>query len=94
MEEVFGTLQIKRGSGSYQNADSNGDVTFTDYASTSYTFTARRLNGTNASSTISATVSISSTPTAPTVNPSISYIDDGFNLLQIRHLQIQALVIN
>ena len=77
----FGTLQIKQGSGSYQNADSNGDVTFTGLsASTSYTFTARRLNGTNASSTISATVSTSSTPTAPTVNPSISYIDNGFNL--------------
>ena len=77
----FGTLQIKLGSGSYQNADSNGDVTFTGLsASTSYTFTARRLNGTNASSTISATVSTSSTPTAPTVNPSISYIDNGFSL--------------
>jgi len=78
---TFGTLQIKRGSGSYQNADSNGDVTFTGLsAGTSYTFTARRVNGTHISSTISATVSTSSTPTAPTVNPSISYIDNGFNL--------------
>ena len=51
----FGTLQIKRGSGSYQNADSNGDVTFTGLsANTSYSFTARRLNGTNDSTTITA----------------------------------------
>ena len=78
---TFGTLQIKRGSGSYQNADSNGDVTFTGLsASTSYTFTARRVNGTHISSTISTTVTTSSAPTAPTVNPSISYIDNGFNL--------------
>ena len=76
----FGTLQIKRGSGSYQNADSNGDVTFTGLsANTSYSFTARRLNGTNDSTTITASAS-TSTVTVPTVNPSISYIDNGFNL--------------
>ena len=76
----FGTLQIKRGSGSYQNADSTGDVTFTGLsANTSYSFTARRLNGTNDSTTITASVS-TSTVTVPTVNPSISYIDNGFNL--------------
>ena len=76
----FGTLQIKQGSGSYQNADSNGDVTFTGLsANTSYSFTARRLNGTNDSTTITASAS-TSTVTVPTVNPSISYIDNGFNL--------------
>ena len=76
----FGNLQIKRGSGSYQTADSNGDVTFTGLsANTSYSFTARRLNGTNDSTTITASAS-TSTVTVPTVNPSISYIDNGFNL--------------
>ena len=79
----FGTLQIKRGSGSYQNADSNGDVTFTGLsASTSYTFTARRLNGTNASSTITASASTTSSniPLPPSVTANKGVITNGFNL--------------
>lgn len=79
----FGNLQIKRGSGSYQTADSNGDVTFTGLsASTSYTFTARRLNGTNDSTTITANASTSAAnlPDAPSVTAGKSVITNGFNL--------------
>lgn len=79
----FGNLQIKRGSGSYQNADSNGDVTFTGLsASTSYTFTARRLNGTNSSTTITATASTTSAniPLPPSVTANKGVITNGFNL--------------
>ena len=80
----FGNLQIKQGSGSYQNADSNGDVTFTGLsASTSYSFTARRLNGTNASTTITVTTSTNAqaaAPQPPTVTANKGVIPNGFNL--------------
>ena len=81
----FGVLQIKLGSGSYQTADSNGDVTFTGLsAGTSYTFTARRLNVVNFSDPFfdrTATVStLSATPVAPSVDPICSIIQNGFSL--------------
>ena len=75
-------MQIKRGSGSYQTADSNGDVTFTGLtANAPYTFYARRKNGPNITSEISATVStLSNTPVAPTVTANKGVIPNGFNL--------------
>ena len=78
----WGDLQIKRGSGSYQTADSNGDVTFTGLtANAPYTFYARRKNGPNITSEISATVStLSNTPVAPTVTANKGVIPNGFNL--------------
>ena len=78
----YGVYQIKIGGGSYQQATAGGDVTFTGLsAGTSYSFTARRLNGTNPSTEITATAStLSAAPVPPTVTANKSIVTNGFSL--------------